>query len=160
MRPHSNWLVVGDSPRGPRLGRHGFDTGFHTVLSKSVGFFIINIFFKRKINDEKVTRRFDVCRNQSLSNIFLIIKNLSNLKSGKCWTRLSPYPLLYENYKKYKIIRRFATLHLRGGGTGQYSETQERWSTNVISWKIKISRTTLDKVLTIAAKSPCLFIKF
>ena len=58
-------MNVGDSARR-QLGKRG-STPVSTVLPKSVGFFIINI--------------------------FLVIKMLSKLKSGKCWTRLASHPL-------------------------------------------------------------------
>ena len=62
-----------------------------TVLPKSVGFFTINIFLK--------------------------VKKLPKLKSGKWWTRLAWYPLQYGNWWNNPSSEE--------NGTGQYPETQE-----------------------------------
>ena len=90
-------LVVGDSTRG-QLGRHG-STPVSTLLPKSVGFFIINI--------------------------FLVIIMLSKLKSGKCWTRLASYPLHYENWPWWNNPP-ICKASSEENGTGQYPEPQER----------------------------------
>ena len=87
------WRVVGDSPRG-QLGWHG-STPVSTVLRKSVGFFIINI--------------------------FLVIKTLSKLKSGKCWTRLAPDPLQYGNWPWWNNPA-ICKASSEQNGTGQYPE--------------------------------------
>ena len=44
--------------------------------------------------------------------ISLVIKMLSKLKSGKCWTRLASYPLQHGNWSDLDECR-FARLHLR-----------------------------------------------
>ena len=54
-----------------QLGRQG-SAPISTVLPKSVGFLILNIFLR--------------------------MKKLSKLKSGKWWTRLASYPLQYGNW--------------------------------------------------------------
>ena len=90
-------VVVGDSPRG-ELGRDR-SIPVSTLLPKSVAFFIINI--------------------------FLVIKMLSKLKSGKCWTRLASYPLQYGNWPWWNnppICKDSS----EENGTGQYAEPQER----------------------------------
>ena len=96
---HSTWqrLVVGDSPRG-QLRRHG-STPVSTLLPKLVGFFIINI--------------------------FLVVKMLSELKSGKCWTRLASHPLQYGNWSWWNNPP-ICKVSSEENGTGQYPEPQER----------------------------------
>ena len=73
-----------------QLGWNG-SAPISTVLSKSVGFFTINIFLK--------------------------VKKLPKLKSGKWWTRLAWYPLQYGNWWNNPSSEE--------NGTGQYPETQE-----------------------------------
>ena len=73
-----------------QLGWNG-SAPISTVLLKSVGFFIINIFLK--------------------------VKKLPKLKSGKWWTRLAWYPLQYGNWWNNPSSEE--------NGTGQYPETQE-----------------------------------
>ena len=57
--------------------------------------------------------------------ISLVIKMLSKLKSGKCWTRLASYPLQYGNWPWWNnppICKDSS----EENGTGQYAEPQER----------------------------------
>ena len=63
-------------------------------------------------------------------NMFLMIKKLSKLKSGKWWTRLASYPHYMETDLD-EIIRR-----AEENGTGQYPETQERGFSELKSIKI------------------------
>ena len=62
------WLVVGDSPRGQ--------------LGPGIGQARIHTGFHRFTEIGRI----------------LVIKMLSKLKSGKCWTRLASYPLQYGNW--------------------------------------------------------------
>ena len=67
---------------GPGIGQARIHIPFSTVLKKSVGFFIINI--------------------------FLVIKMLSKLKSGKCWARLASV-----HYNMQTDLDEIIRLHLR-----------------------------------------------
>ena len=54
-------------------------------------------------------------------NIFLVIKMLSKLKSGKCWTRLASYPLQYGNWPWWNNPA-ICKASSEENGTGQYPE--------------------------------------
>ena len=94
---HSTWqrLVVGDSPRGQ--------------LGPGIGQARIHTSFHRFTEIGRI----------------LVIKMLSKLKSGKCWTRLASYPLQYGNWPWWNNPA-ICKASSEENGTGQYSGPHEK----------------------------------